>query len=281
MFIMNSEIISDLKIQLKFSENPLSTLRNAFDGKTVIVISAGPSSKMWKNVRAEFIHDKPVIICVKQAIDLVGDECDMHFTNNINLVKYKNSRALRIYTTHVNYPMFDNYDLVFKVDNTYGEIEQSTLCAKRDFENHTLDNSGFIRPWGPGIMHETVFYALLHMGFKKIITIGWDIADSNGANIHFNDNKNITSTVNKKNIFRAPLLMMLNKYKLLILFGRFQYVLRYFFNFLKFKKGLKVFKAAMQEGEAQVVAESTEDFKKWLNSKGVDLIIRGGSKWHQ
>ena len=32
------------------------------------------------------------------------------------------------------------------------------------------------RPCGPGIMYETVIYMAVHLGFKKIVALGWDLS---------------------------------------------------------------------------------------------------------
>ena len=48
-----------------------------------------------------------------------------------------------------------------------------------DFENILLDNpeNGINQPWGPGIMYEMAIPLAIHLGCKKIVTIGWDIGD--------------------------------------------------------------------------------------------------------
>ena len=43
-----------------------------------------------------------------------------------------------------------------------------------DFDSFTLDKT-LIRPWGPGIMSEIVFYLVKHLNCQSVTTIGWDL----------------------------------------------------------------------------------------------------------
>ena len=68
------------------------------------------------------------------------------------------------------------------------------LANTSDFAAHTLDATGAIRPWGPGIMLESVLYTCIYLGFKQIITVGWDIADNRSSNHHFYDTRSLSSS---------------------------------------------------------------------------------------
>tara|TARA_B110000467_G_C17988085_1_gene298840 strand:+ start:81 stop:605 length:525 start_codon:yes stop_codon:yes gene_type:complete len=72
-------------------------------------------------------------------------------------------------------------NVIFQVDaEVSGDISKEhsgTLSDSKDFEKWTIDASGYSRPFGPGIMYETVFFLLKHLGFSKIKTIGWDFQD--------------------------------------------------------------------------------------------------------
>lgn len=66
-------------------------------------------------------------------------------------------------------------------------------CNKHYYKNCILYNKNFNdyeidikkeRPYGPGIMYETVFYLCNYMGIKNIYTIGWDVIN-NGKDSHF------------------------------------------------------------------------------------------------
>jgi hypothetical protein len=43
-----------------------------------------------------------------------------------------------------------------------------------EFDKWTIRNSPLYRPFGPGIMFETVLFFAYHLGFRQIYTFGWD-----------------------------------------------------------------------------------------------------------
>ena len=49
-----------------------------------------------------------------------------------------------------------------------------------------------LRPYGPGIMYEAVFYLLQHLGVSEVITIGWDnkLVSNEADKQHFYDKEN-------------------------------------------------------------------------------------------
>ena len=60
------------------------------------------------------------------------------------------------------------------------------LINKRDFSNYNF-RKNILRPWGPGILYESVFYFLQHLGVKNCYTLGWDLSLSGQLN-HYFDN---------------------------------------------------------------------------------------------
>ena len=68
------------------------------------------------------------------------------------------------------------------------------------FEDFLIEKN-LTRPCGPGIMYETVFYMAVHLGFKEIILVGWDLRqkDANEDNYeHFYGTNN--NVVNKGDV---------------------------------------------------------------------------------
>ena len=67
--------------------------------------------------------------------------------------------------------------------------EDTALCNTLEFDKYTLDKT-ILRPWGPGIISEVVFYMAVHLGVKSICTLGWDltISDKVIEGKHFYDN---------------------------------------------------------------------------------------------
>ena len=161
-----------------------------------LVVSAGPSAVGWKEIYKRILFEKPIVVCIKQSIELEGLDtlCDIHFINPYNLKKYKYiTKPLVIFSDSTDAPnVYNKYDLRFLVKRDPGPpLLSSTVAFSGEFEKFELDKTGISRPWGPGIMYESVFYTLQHMGVTKIETIGWDIADKCGKNTHYYDQRSL------------------------------------------------------------------------------------------
>tara|TARA_E500000305_G_C3893154_1_gene175149 strand:- start:246 stop:659 length:414 start_codon:yes stop_codon:yes gene_type:complete len=77
-------------------------------------------------------------------------------------------------------------DIFFKIP-IRTEINNEFVTVTKKFEDFLIDKN-LTRPCGPGIMYETVFYMAVHLGFKEIVCIGWDLRqeDANEDNYeHF------------------------------------------------------------------------------------------------
>ena len=66
---------------------------------------------------------------------------------------------------------------------------KESISSKNNIADWTLENEHLLRPYGPGIMYEMVFYLAHHLGFGEIITVGWDnkLVGSDPAKQHFYD----------------------------------------------------------------------------------------------
>lgn len=259
-----------LKIkQIKKSKSiceKLNLIENLFSNDTAVVFSCGPSFANYEIVLKKYPN--ALIVCVKDSYDYIGDTCDIHFINSVNLKKYKhNSNQLSVYT--YDNVIFDKYDFIFKIIDKYDPTFKNTVCYKRNFHNYSIKNSGVIRPRGPGLMHETVFYFLAHLGVKKIVTLGWDIANDVGINTHFNDKK--TNLIKKQNF-------------LIKLFPLVRPIARSFINlyrFFLFKLGIKIFITSSNKNEAFVVSSSEDEFQNYLKSLGIKIDVYSESNWHK
>ena len=244
----------------------LAKLKDTLKGRPVIVISAGPSAFKWKDMYDSIKDQNPFVVCIKQAIELEGasDICDVHFINPYNLKKYSyKKKPLIIFSDALDAPrVFNKYDVHMVVSKDKNVGLEETLAYKHNFDDFLIEKSGTNRPWGPGIIYESVFYSLLFMGAKKIITVGWDIADSSGGNKHFYDNKSAFKVIDEgvRKVF----------YKLRIGF---------IYNYVSYLLGRKYNFAGMLEGEAEITSKSIPYLKNWLASKSVELEIVSDSKW--
>jgi hypothetical protein len=261
----NRQVINKIKEELNNGHNQIDALRNKLKGKTALIISAGPSAKNWKKIFSEINDESLVVVCVKQTIDMddLSDLCDLHFINPFNLKKYKVNNALIILSTGKNAPkLFLKPDVTFEIcDNSMSDFN-SSLASTCEFEKWTLNKTGNLRPWGPGIIHESVLFSLVHMGVSKIVTVGWDIADSAGGNKHFDEKESFANRLFKLTYQYSP------KIKLKRVYDYFLYNLGKKYNLL-----------GMPAGEAQLVKKSIPSLKEWLLSKDISLEINSNSKW--
>lgn len=267
--------IKQIREELQISKDPLKILENAFAGRHAILISCGPSMKYWREVYEREKDNNPLIVCVKQSIHELGDLCDLHFMNAFNHRKYRYSKnpPISLYEGARNINRLGKYDVNFDMITGHTDISHS-LAATRKFDVFTMRNTCLSRPWGPGIIHEAVLYTLQHIGVKRIVTVGWDIADNTGGNTHHYDQKPIDGVV-KLASWRKPF-KILNKLPAVIsLRIGFKNIILY----LKFHSGMKCNSTAMLPGEAELVASSMPDLINWLNSEGIEIEIITNSKW--
>ena len=82
-------------------------------------------------------------------------------------------------------------DYHYIYETQHGGVNQ-LISSQKNLKNFHLNLEDYkdnllIRDWGPGIMYEFVLPFALLLGSKKIITYGWDIADKNNQNTHFDE----------------------------------------------------------------------------------------------
>ncbi|NDW21619.1 hypothetical protein [Alteromonas hispanica] len=260
--------LRDASLNSNTDEELIRNLKNLFHGKTAFIVSAGPSALHWKKVYDSIVHDCPIVVCIKQTIffDELSSLCDIHFINSYNVKKWKysDSRVFKILTKAENDPpSFCKSDLTLNLQKKESDGLTDTLCSHLQFDDYTFDKSGLSRPWGPGIMHESVIFTLLHLGIARIVTIGWDIADAKGNNTHIDDNeyKNDREKPGRK-------LKWLRKLRLMRLI-----------NFVKFHFGRTINQAGMMDGEAALTSSSIPYLRSWLKKHGITLEVHSNSTW--
>jgi hypothetical protein len=264
------EIIADLK-RRRSSIDFIEASHMCFAGARCLVVSAGPSAIYWENIYKSM--DKPVVVvCVKQAIELssIDKLCHVHFCNPWNLKKYQydDQSILRVFTSSNRAPRsFQDWDVTFNVARAKGGLETS-LLSKQCFSNYTISNSKYSRPWGPGIMIETVLYALMHMGCADITTIGWDCLDGCLQNNHFYDQDKSTDP----NACEGALTSISVKTKLRSTFSRIPGLI-IAKSYLDFLNGRKYNSAFMLPGEAKLLKDSVPSFLLWMKQNGINMKV--------
>jgi hypothetical protein len=280
---MNNREIQILKQKLGEGADPVDVLDNVFNGRCALVISAGPSAAKWNEVYQQEKSKIPIVVCIKGTLNLVEELCDIHFVNSANLKKYKSSKnILSIMTDNGPHtPIFGEYDVKFKVMYELIGKEDFSLARNKNFECFTLKSTGLYRPFGPGIMYESVFYTLVHMGIKEIVCVGWDIADDKGVNTNFNDTKpKVDSEIYKKRLdYSLKLKQILTRYGLLSFAYLVKYAISKTYTLIKYYSGFKINQANMLPGEAELVSSSLSKLKEWLVYHNIKIRIISDSRW--
>ena len=193
----------------------LEYLKDIHKGETLYILNCGPSLNEYKaEYLKDLLKDKPVF-AIKQAYNYFPEVTDYHFFNCSNLpVEENNKKITQHYSYEAHRPVTiasSNYeigvrwsymqknDIFFKIP-IRTEINNEFITVTKKFEDFLIDNN-LTRPCGPGIMYETVFYMAVHLGFKEIICIGWDLRqeDANENNYeHFY--KNDKKLINKGDV---------------------------------------------------------------------------------
>ena len=152
----------------------INELKNKHICHDVVILTCGNSLTEYpKNKVISFLKDK-IVICIKESIIEYKEYANYFIANgtrerNFDILE----NTIKIYqgsttTTNINYDLFIEEDMPFTF-----ELQ---LLNIKNFEKYDFDNFEK-RPWGPGILYETVFYLCKYMGCKNVYTIGWDLID--------------------------------------------------------------------------------------------------------
>tara|TARA_R110000823_G_scaffold41229_3_gene108817 strand:- start:17899 stop:19977 length:2079 start_codon:yes stop_codon:yes gene_type:complete len=169
----------------------VNKLTGQFAGEDCYILGCGPS---LSNYSPDFLREKlkdKLVIALKQAYNYAPEIVDIHMfnSNNVQAYEYTKSRPLVIGSSAENLPTTSRglwstkqeFDIFFFMpdDKNYA----NALCNARNFNDYTLDKTIY-RPWGPGMMYETVLHTALHLGVENIYTIGWDMENPGTTTSH-------------------------------------------------------------------------------------------------
>lgn len=140
-----------------------------------VILTCGPSLNEYnEELVLDFCKDK-IVICIKEAIIKYKNIADYFVANGTRHRCYSfHSKTIKIYQNDGKKDLQD-YNLVLNEDRPFNAEIQ--LLKIKNFDKYNLKNT-IKRPWGPGILYETVFYLCEYMGIKNIYTIGWDLIDT-------------------------------------------------------------------------------------------------------
>ena len=176
-----------IRTDVKSQAERLQLLKDSFRGETCYILSCGPTLTDHNQDKIKKILSNNLVISVKQAFDLYGEYTDFHTYNCANYKNYDYSvyNPITIEASTSPRPL-GNCDIKFFIRER--DFNKS-VSVTHNFDDWTYDAQTLLRPYGPGIMYESVFYLAQHLGVSEIITIGWDnkLLDSTAAKQHFYD----------------------------------------------------------------------------------------------
>ena len=225
----------------------LDLLKDAFKGEECYILTCGPSLTEYKVADLkEKLKDK-LVFTVKQAYDEYREISDFHFFNSCNFTPFDcdeenpvisvGSSGETLPWTRINAWSDQEFDIFLQVMNDSRGINTS-LAGTKQFEKWTLNNS-VRRPWGPGIMYESVFYMAEHLGASTVYTVGWDFEAPGTTTSHHYYDEDV-----------AP-------------------------EGVKEKAGSQIIRPSdhMDAGEIAKKIEASQNLDRWLQSKDIDLFV--------
>ena len=165
----------------------LSFLKDIFNGETAVLLSCGPTLTDHEPEKIRELLKGKLGVAIKQTYQMFGDLVDLHLYNCGNFKKYDYPEKAPITIEASTSPRkLGDCDLKFFIKERSFD---NSVAQKKNFDSWTFEKEPLLRPYGPGIMYEVVFYALQHLGVSDIITIGWDNKHVEGtmAQQHFYD----------------------------------------------------------------------------------------------
>lgn len=160
----------------------LDLLKDKYSGKDCYILTCGPGLNQYS---PEFLKEKlkdKLVIAVKQAYNYAPEIVDFHLfnSNNFEVYEYSEPRPVVVTTSaeeelgmihHVwsNKQKYDIFTFI-KDDRDFSK----SICKSLNFDDWLFEKT-IDRPWGPGMMTESVIYLAVHLGVKNIYTIGWDL----------------------------------------------------------------------------------------------------------
>jgi len=199
------------KKQSNDTNQMFSAIENSRTDKELVIIATGPTVNDYTDAEiSNFLKDKDVFT-IKQAYHKFKNETDMHFFNCCNLpieedfygYKYSENRPFVVSSSPMykgggRWSLEQRYDIFFTIptvnQNHLSKNTVNFLCKSKNIEDYLFSNN-LNRPCGPGIFFETVLFFAIHLGYKKIYTIGWDYSYNQENFGHFYANNKKASNV--------------------------------------------------------------------------------------
>ena len=166
----------------------IKLLKDSCKDETIYLITPGPSLTTHNREKLlEKLKGKVVLAC-KQSYEYVKEVATFHLMSAYSYQPYEyysEDTIVHWQLTAMNMPHEINRiknewkspaDILVPCYSTPWVDMYNTTAFSRRFEQFATYGDGRII-WGPGIMYESGFPLAMHLGAKKIVTIGWDIGD--------------------------------------------------------------------------------------------------------
>ncbi|GHG95513.1 hypothetical protein [Pseudodonghicola xiamenensis] len=148
-------------------------------------------------------------------------------------------------------PVYGQHDIVFDLPDVSDISTQ--LARSGQYDDFTFDKTA-ARPWGPGVLYEIGFYMAHYMGFKSIVTLGWDVGAKNTSVMpHFYDRPAPQRT---RTLAQSRRIRNLNERSRFLHDG-----------------GVLYNKPRIIPEEVEICAAASGDWYDWLTAQGIDLKI--------
>ena len=187
-----SKFLKEKLIDIESQKEKLALLEGMFTGDKCYVLSCGPTLLENDQENLKSLLKDNVSLAIKQSYDMFSDLVDFHVYNCGNYKNYEYGESEPIIAEASTAPWkLGKCDLKFFIKER--DFQQS-VSAKHNLSDWTLDKQQLLRPYGPGIMYELVFYMIQHLGFSEIVTVGWDnkLSGSDQSKQHFYDKDDST-----------------------------------------------------------------------------------------
>jgi len=208
---------NNLKDQKRKPNRFFETIKDSRNHKELVIIATGPTVTEYSSEQVKQFCVGKDVFGIKQAIDLFSDILDVHFFNCSNLpiknsfygYKYEKDRPFVVSSSNFinsggRWSSSQIKDLFFKIPALKNDSKEF-LFTTREIEKYLLSNC-LSRPCGPGIFFETVIFFAIHLGYKKIYTLGWDYCGKDNLYGHFyNDGKKAVNVRIAGDIFEGEI----------------------------------------------------------------------------